>query len=221
MAEKRQKPSDLLARMGRSLEVAAPITTDHLAEVASHDGDPAEEARLAGIVALPERDLPVEPVTEPAVPVVPVVPEPVAPHDDVVSDVPPLREPVPPVSDVSVPLETPPFQEPVPPTTLPVAPVTPAETASGEKPAQSEKPKRSRKDKLPRRLPGPKDSVRFSLDLERSRHKEFKTFSLLEAEIDAAVVGRVLVEMMLEDPALKARVLARVAQLKSEYLANS
>lgn len=188
MAEKKGgKPSDLLARMGRSMAAPAPITTE-LQEAASHDGDPAEEARLAGVLTTP---------AEPSAP--------------------PLREPVPPTPIVeAAPFETPPV-EPVPPAPTPeAAPFdSPPEPTA---PAAPRRAPRAKGDKMPRRLPGPKDSVRFSLDLERTRHKEFKTFSLLEAEIDAAVVGRVLVEMMLEDPALKARVLARVAQMKSDYL---
>lgn len=61
----------------------------------------------------------------------------------------------------------------------------------------------------------PRETTRFSLDLDRAKHKEFKRFAI-DAETDASVVGRILVDLLLEDESLQESVTARLAAMKSE-----
>lgn len=59
----------------------------------------------------------------------------------------------------------------------------------------------------------PRDTVRFSLDLDRSKHKGLKRFAL-DCETDASVIGRLLVDLLLENDEVAETVRARHEQLK-------
>lgn len=100
----------------------------------------------------------------------------------------------------------------------------PAHTPAPRPARRPARPKAPRKagdgERLPRRIPAPQDSVRMSLDLDRDVQRDLKQFALFEAEIDAAVVGRVLVEFLLERPELREDVKQRITELKREYVAS-
>lgn len=109
---------------------------------------------------------------------------------------------------IDAPLTEAPAHTPAPrPARRPARPKAPRKTASGE-------------ERLPRRIPAPQDSVRMSLDLDRDVQRELKQFALFEAEIDAAVVGRVLVEFLLDRPDLREDVKQRIIELKREHVAS-
>jgi hypothetical protein len=61
----------------------------------------------------------------------------------------------------------------------------------------------------------PKETTRFSLDLDKLKHKEFKMFAI-ENETDASVVGRILVDILLESDSLKTHVTKRLQEMKGE-----
>lgn len=109
---------------------------------------------------------------------------------------------------VDEPLTQAPAHTPAPqPARRPARPKPPRKTANGE-------------ERLPRRIPAPQDSVRMSLDLDRAVQRDLKQFALFEAEIDAAVVGRVLVEFLLARPELREQVKERIIELKREHVAS-
>jgi hypothetical protein len=80
------------------------------------------------------------------------------------------------------------------------------------------KTKQSPNGRLPRRLPGPIDSTRMSVDLDRERRKQLKQFGAVEAEIDDVVVVRTLIDLMFEDAHLAKRVKGRIVEMKQAYV---
>lgn len=61
----------------------------------------------------------------------------------------------------------------------------------------------------------PKEKTRFSLDLDKAKHKEFKKFAI-EHDTDASVIGRILVDLLLESESLKSHVSKRLEEMQSE-----
>lgn len=61
----------------------------------------------------------------------------------------------------------------------------------------------------------PRETTRFSLDLDRAKHKEFKMFAIGE-ETDASVIGRILVDLLLESESLKKHVRERLSEMRAE-----
>jgi hypothetical protein len=60
----------------------------------------------------------------------------------------------------------------------------------------------------------PRETTRFSLDLDRAKHKEFKKFAINE-ETDASVIGRILVDLLLESDSLKKHVTERLSEMRA------
>jgi hypothetical protein len=118
-----------------------------------------------------------------------------------------------------------PIAAPVPEPAAPAAAVTatpPREKRQRvEKPSgELQAPKLRRSDALPRRLPSPANPSRFSLDLDRETHKKLRQFATLEAEVDQSAIGRVLVDLLLEDPGLRIRVRGRIDEQKQALMAE-